>query len=110
MWAKSTCLLPATSLYSLIGLVPAANAYGNVFTSKKYAYHERRARAISFGRYSSLRIPWEDPGYVSNDTEDQDMIPECEDFCTWVFVVVDDICGKFTEGLTNFALKGGKFH
>ena len=38
------------------------------------------------------------------------MIPECEDFCTWVFVVVDDICGKFTEGLTNFALKGGNFH
>src|SRR5260370_17282710 len=24
-------------------------------------------------------------------TEDQDMIPEFEDFCTWVFVVVDDI-------------------
>ena len=47
---------------------------------------------------------------VSNDTEDQDMITEFEDFCTWVFVVVDDICGKFTEGLTNFALKGGNFH
>jgi hypothetical protein len=24
-------------------------------------------------------------------TEDQDMITEFEDFCTWVFVVVDDI-------------------
>ena len=59
--AKSACLLPATCLSSLIGLLPAANTYGNVFASKKYAYHERRSRAISFGRYSSLRIPWEDP-------------------------------------------------
>jgi hypothetical protein len=49
-------------------------------------------------------------GYVSNDTKDQDMITEFEDFCTWVFVVVDDICGNFTEGLTNLALKGGNFH
>jgi hypothetical protein len=57
--AKNTCLLPATCLYSLIGLVPATNTYGNVFASNKYAYHERRSRAISFGRDISLRIPWE---------------------------------------------------